>query len=174
MTMSLLTEPRLEKYMKNLIGGADIENALRRLDELTQEEARMAISQVWKATRKIDERVGGIDERVAGVDERVISVDEGVTSVGESVAKIDDRVANIDERLAGIDKRLAVVDETVRAIDDRVADILDGTYTSISCRKDSNSAAPRWKRSKGSHASYTTISRGSRPSEKSVVSFCQS
>jgi archaellum component FlaC len=159
--------------MKNLIGRADIENALRTLDELTQEEARMAISQVWKATRKIDERLAGVDERVgsidgrvARVDERVISVDEGVTSVGESVA-------NIDERLAGIDERLAVVDETVRAIDDRVAEILDGRYTSISCRKDSNSAAPRWKRSKGSHASYATISRGSRPSEKFVVSFCQ-
>jgi len=112
MNMSPLTEPRSEKYMKNLVGRADIENALVRLDKLTQEETRMAISQVWKATRRIDERVA--------------SVDEGVTSVGQRVASIDGRVANIDERMAGIDDRLAVVDETVRAFDDR-AETIDGT-----------------------------------------------
>ena len=142
MNMLPLTELCSEKYMKNLLGRAGIENALRRLDELIQEESRMAISQVWKATRKIDERVAGVDERVASidervavVDERVIGVDEGVTSVGESMVSIDDRVANIDEKLAGIDERLAVVDETVRATDNRAAEIIDGTYTSISCRK---------------------------------------
>src|SRR6266849_3324152 len=134
MNMLLLTEPRSVKYMKNLIGTADIENALRRLDKLTQEEARMAIAQVLRATRRFDERAAGvdermasIDERVAGVDERVTSVNEGVTSVGEGMASIDHRVANIGETLAGIDETLAVVDETMRGIDNRVGEIIGGT-----------------------------------------------
>ena len=37
-----LMEPFSEKYLKKLIGKADIEDALKRLDRLTQEEARMA------------------------------------------------------------------------------------------------------------------------------------
>ncbi len=53
------------------------------MDKLTQEEARIAISQGLKAARNVD-------ERVAGVGERVTSVDEGVTNVGEKVASIDE------------------------------------------------------------------------------------
>lgn len=134
MNLSPLTEPRSEKYIKYLIGRADIENALRRLDNLTQEETRMAISQVLKATRKFDERAAGvdekmasIDERVAGVDGRVTSVDEGVTNVGQRVVSIDRSLAIIDERMGGIDGRLAVVNETVRAIDAGVGEIIGGT-----------------------------------------------
>ena len=54
-----------------MIGRADIEDALERLDKLTQEEARMATMQVLKATRSVDNRVRGVDDRVAGVDGRV-------------------------------------------------------------------------------------------------------
>ena len=38
--------PHTEKYLKKLIGRKDIEDALRRLDQLTQEEARW---QQWKS-----------------------------------------------------------------------------------------------------------------------------
>jgi hypothetical protein len=37
----------LEKYLKNLIGKTDIEDALKRLDNLTNEEARMVNAQVF-------------------------------------------------------------------------------------------------------------------------------
>jgi hypothetical protein len=45
-----LTERSLEKYLKKLVGKADMEDALQRLDQLTHEEARMAIAQSLKAT----------------------------------------------------------------------------------------------------------------------------
>jgi hypothetical protein len=50
-----------------LIGRADIEDALRRLDKLTQEEARMAAMQVLKATHSVDGRVKAIDGKVAKI-----------------------------------------------------------------------------------------------------------
>lgn len=39
-----------------LLGRNDIEDALKRLDALTQEEARMAIAEVLKVTHVIDDR----------------------------------------------------------------------------------------------------------------------
>jgi len=43
--------------MKKLRGKSDIEDALRKLDKLTQEEARMATAEVLKVTQKVDEKV---------------------------------------------------------------------------------------------------------------------
>ena len=45
----------LEKYGKKLIGRTDMEDALKRLDKLTQEEAWMGIVQNLKATHAVDE-----------------------------------------------------------------------------------------------------------------------
>ena len=47
----------LEKYVKRLLGKTDIEDALKRLDKLTQEEARMATAQLLTLTHGVDETV---------------------------------------------------------------------------------------------------------------------
>ena len=54
----------LEKYLKKLIGRRDIEDALRRLDILTQEEARMATAQVLKLAHHIKDGVKSVDDKV--------------------------------------------------------------------------------------------------------------
>ena len=41
-----------------------MEDALRRLDKLTQEEARMATAETLKATQTVDERVMVVDDKV--------------------------------------------------------------------------------------------------------------
>jgi hypothetical protein len=46
-----------EKFGKKLIGSTDMEDALKRLDKLTQEEAWMGIAQNLKATQTVGERV---------------------------------------------------------------------------------------------------------------------
>ena len=109
----------LEKYGKRLIGRTDMENALKRLDKLTQEEARMAVAQNLKATHTID-------ERVRGVANAVVVVDNGVAGVGDQVAGVDDRVAGIDDKVEGIDARVAGVDDRVKAVDDKVAEVIHG------------------------------------------------
>ena len=53
-----------EKYVKKLIGRRDIEDALGRLDRLTQEEARMATAQVLKVAQHIKDGMKGIDDKV--------------------------------------------------------------------------------------------------------------
>jgi hypothetical protein len=63
-----MTECCSEKYLKTLIGKADLEDALKKLDKLTQEEARMAIAENLRATHVVDERVRGVTERVLSVE----------------------------------------------------------------------------------------------------------
>jgi hypothetical protein len=41
-----LTQVSLEKFLKKLLGKSDVEDALKRLDKLTQEEAKMATAEV--------------------------------------------------------------------------------------------------------------------------------
>jgi hypothetical protein len=47
----------LEKFVKKLLGRNDIEDALKRLDTLTMEEARMAIAETLNVTHKMDDKV---------------------------------------------------------------------------------------------------------------------
>jgi hypothetical protein len=76
-----LTERHPEKYVKKLIGKTDLEDALKRLDKLTIEEALMATAEVLKMTHAIDEGVVEVKEQVLVVDDRVAGVDDKVTEV---------------------------------------------------------------------------------------------
>ena len=46
----------LEKYLKKLVGKNKMEDVLKRLDLLTQEEARMATTEVLKITKGINDK----------------------------------------------------------------------------------------------------------------------
>jgi hypothetical protein len=65
--MPPLAKRCLEKYGKRLIGRTDMEDALKKLDKLTQEEARMATAEVLRATHTINEGVRVVKEQVAEV-----------------------------------------------------------------------------------------------------------
>jgi archaellum component FlaC len=180
-----------EKYLKKLMGKTGIEDALKRLDKLTNEEVRMVTAQVLEATHTVDDKVGrvedkvldvdnkvaGVDDRVAGVDNKVARVDDRVAGVDDRVARVDDRVAGVDGRVARVDERVASVDErvigvddNVKAIDDKVAVVIDGTQPSLISQQQNifNSDVPRGKRDKGSH---TTSCRRHGSSEKLVIFF---
>jgi aminoglycoside phosphotransferase len=73
-----VTEGCSEKYGKRLIGKTDLEDALKKLDQVTQEEARMIIAENLRATHAVDERVASVDDRVANVNDKVAEVIRGV------------------------------------------------------------------------------------------------
>ena len=58
-----------------------MEDALKKLDTLTNEEARMATAQVLKVTHAVDDRVRGVEDKVLNVDNRVAGVDDKVAVV---------------------------------------------------------------------------------------------
>ena len=118
--MLLLTERYLEKYVKRLIGRTDIEDALKRLDKLTHEEAWMGIAENLRAVHTVGESVRGVADKVAVVDNRVAGVDDRVAGVG-------DRVASVDNAVKGVGAMVVSVDDRVRVVDDRVAEVICGT-----------------------------------------------
>ena len=95
----MLTEECSEKFLKKLIGRTDIEDGLKRLDKLTQEESRMAAAENLKATHAVDERVKGVADTVATIDKRVAGVDGHVADVGDRVAGVDERVAGVGDQV---------------------------------------------------------------------------
>ena len=60
------------------MGRTDIEDALERLDKLTQEEARMATAEGLKATHGIDNKVEDVSDKVKGVHIRVEDVGDQI------------------------------------------------------------------------------------------------
>ena len=85
---SYVTKRCLEKYGKRLIGKTEMEDALKKLDKLTQEEARMIIAENLRATHTVDERVRGVAEQVLSVDDRVAGVDDRVANVDDKVTEV--------------------------------------------------------------------------------------
>jgi hypothetical protein len=67
--------------VKKLVGRTDIEDALVRLDGLTQDEVRMAAAQGLKATHEVDDKVKTVEGKVQGVDDKVQGVDDRVRDV---------------------------------------------------------------------------------------------
>ena len=89
-----------------------MEDALKKLDKLTDEEARMASEQNLKTTHNINERVGEVPNTVVAVDDRV--------------AVVYDRVPGVDSRAACVVDKAASVGGTVNNVDDKVAEVIDG------------------------------------------------
>lgn len=67
------------------MGRTDIEDALQRLDKLTQEEARMAIAEGLKATHDIDNKVEGVGNKVKGVDNKIQGVEKKIQGVDSKI-----------------------------------------------------------------------------------------
>jgi archaellum component FlaC len=133
--------------MKRLIGRTDMEDALKRLDKLTQEEVRMAVAENLKATHAVDERVRGVARTVGAIDNKVVGVDDNVAIVKDNVATVkddvatvkddvaivkdsvvgvSDRVAAVDDRVAGVDNKMASVDDRLKVVDDKVDEVIHG------------------------------------------------
>jgi hypothetical protein len=80
--------------MKRLIGRTDVEDALKKLDKLTDEEARMAVAQNLKATHNVDQRVRGVANDVDLIKR---SSSPNLTSVDRRVLRVPFRETNTRE-----------------------------------------------------------------------------
>ncbi|KAI0264805.1 hypothetical protein BGY98DRAFT_1192025 [Russula aff. rugulosa BPL654] len=96
-----IRQGRSKKFVKKLLGGNDIEGALKRLDTLTMEEARLAIAET---------RMVVTETRVDVAETRMVTAETlNVTH------KIDDKVAvlvdDVKEANAGIQRSANIADE---------------------------------------------------------------
>ena len=90
-----MTEGCSEKIAKKLIGRTEIEDAIKRLDKLTQDEVRMATAQNLKVTHTVDKGVKEVMDTVVAMDDKVVSVDNKVTEVIAGTQNILKSVLNM-------------------------------------------------------------------------------
>jgi hypothetical protein len=94
-----LTYFSLERFLKKLLGKNDIEDALKRLDTLTQEEARMATAQVLKVTQRMDDKVTVLIDGVQDTFSLAVFtfLNTGPLDGKEAKAIIQQAASNVDE-----------------------------------------------------------------------------
>jgi hypothetical protein len=102
-----------------LTGNNDIEDALKRLDRLTQEEARMASAQLLKVTNAIDSEVREIADNVLVVDDRVKDVDDKLVAVIDGAQCIFNQSSQIVQLLIPLDGKEArgVIQQAADGVD---------------------------------------------------------
>ncbi|KAH9058309.1 hypothetical protein EDB87DRAFT_936904 [Lactarius vividus] len=103
---------RMKKYLKRLVGRRDIEDALQRLDRLTQEEVE-----------GVDGRVQSVDMKVEGVDNKVERVDDKVQGVSDRVTKVDDRVQGVDDRVGTVIEGGRETRTAIQQVENRVTEL---------------------------------------------------
>lgn len=72
-----------ENFVKRIAGKTDLEDGLKKLDTLTNEELVMAMAQLLKITHNIDNKVTGVGDGIRDVDEKVQVVKDNVKAVDD-------------------------------------------------------------------------------------------
>lgn len=100
-TLSAYCSP--EKFLKKIVGGKDIEDALQRLEKVTVEEARMAAAEALKAIHgvgnQVDDTVHGVQNTLKVVEDRMRGVEGMLQGVGDMLQGVDNRVKDIGNKV---------------------------------------------------------------------------
>ena len=125
---------RIEKFLRKLAGMADLEDALKKLDRLTLEEARMANAEVLRIAHSIRDGVADVGEKVQCVDDKVQVVIEGAQTLSSRLTIFlthmlsDGKQARVAAKEIG-DKVSDVgvkIQDKVQCVDDKVQVVIDG------------------------------------------------
>ena len=137
--IGILTKRRAEKFFRKLAGMADLEDALKKLDRLTQEEARMANAEVLRiahgirdSVKVVDGKVEEVGEKVEGVGEKVEEVGDKVEDIGEKVEDVGDKVEDVGDKVKDVSDKVEDVGDQVQCVDDKVQVVIDGTRATSS------------------------------------------
>jgi uncharacterized protein YoxC len=102
--------------LKKLAGNRDIEDSLERLDNLTQEEARMASTELLKITHSVDGKVMGVDDRVKGVEGKMQDVRDDMQKVRDGVQGVGNKVQDVRVDVRDVGDKVQDVDDSIQDI----------------------------------------------------------
>ena len=139
---------RIEKFLRKLAGMADLEDALKKLDRLTQEEAQMANAELLRITHNIHDvvkivdgkveevgdQVGDVGHRVQCVDDKVQVVIDGARTLSSQLKAFsmymlsDGKQATkeIGDKVSHVGVKMEDVGDKVQFVDDKVQVVIDG------------------------------------------------
>ena len=110
----VFTKHCVEKFLRKLAGMADLEDALKKLDRLTQEEARMANAEVLRLAHDIRDGVKIVDGKVEEVGDKVGDVGDKVGDIGDKVGNVGDKVEDVGDKVQCVDDKVQVVIDGAR------------------------------------------------------------
>ena len=117
---------------------ADLEDALKKLDRLTQEEARVALAEMLRITHNVRDEVKIVDGKVERVEnkvevvgdkvsDKVEGVGDKVEEVGDKVEELGDKVDEVGDKVEEVGDKVGDVGDKVQRVDDKVQVVIDGT-----------------------------------------------
>ena len=106
--------------MKVLIGNTDIEDALQRLDNLTEEEDRMASAEILRTTHTLGEGLQDVGRGVEDIVGEMQRVHDRFDSVHGRVQDVRDSVQDIDIGLRGVGHGVQDIGHNVQSVRDVV------------------------------------------------------
>ncbi|KAH9069615.1 hypothetical protein EDB83DRAFT_440553 [Lactarius deliciosus] len=118
-----MEQSRAKNFLKKVAGWTDLEDGLKKLDKLTNEEVVMASVQVLKVTHKIDDKVTAVGEDVRSVDEKVQVVEGEVQVVKSEVQLVNDNVKSVDDKVQAITEDSMEVKLIVQQTADEVTNV---------------------------------------------------
>ena len=118
---------------------ADLEDALKKLDRLTQEEARVALAEMLSITHHVRDEVKIVDGKVERVENKVEvvgdKVGDKVEGVGDKVEEVGDKVEEVGDKVEEVGDKVGDVGDKVQRVDDKVRVVIDGARARpISCQ----------------------------------------
>ena len=103
-----------EKYMKRLIGKKEVEDALGRLDMLTNEENLMTVARNLEVTHRVDVNVKATQELTHRVDDKVTTIEEVVHDVDGNVRATQELTYDVHENVIAIKEDTRSVHDNVK------------------------------------------------------------
>jgi hypothetical protein len=108
------------------VGRKDIEDALKRLDRLTQDEALMAAAQILNLTHRVDKKVTDVGNQVMGIGNQVTGVGNQVTGVGNQISGVGNQVTGVGNQVVGVGSQVAGVENKLDDVDDKMGVVVQG------------------------------------------------
>ncbi|KAH9000383.1 hypothetical protein EDB92DRAFT_1812732 [Lactarius akahatsu] len=106
-------EMKQKFFLKKVAGVTNLEDGIKRLDKLTDEEARMANAVVLKVTHIIDEKVMEVGDGVKAVEKNV-QVD------GAQLHEVDENILGVGAKVKDVNGEVQVVNNSVKVIEEKV------------------------------------------------------
>ena len=111
---------------------ADLEDALKKLDRLTQEEAHLALAEMLRMTHNVRDEVKIVYGKVGRVENKVEDVGD---KAGDKVEGVGDKVEEVGDRVEEVGDKVGDVGDKVQRVDDKIQVVIDGARTCpISCQ----------------------------------------
>ncbi|KAI9436422.1 hypothetical protein H4582DRAFT_2058681 [Lactarius indigo] len=89
-----LEQSRTKKFLKKMVGRTDLEDGLKKLDKLTNDQVMMATVQLLKITHNIDKGLTGVNDGVKAVDDKVQTIAEDGKATAAEVKLILQQTAD--------------------------------------------------------------------------------